>query len=257
LSIVSFDLEGDFAAFKDPSVTTNQTVTFVPSKSALIGLVGALLGIRRSHSIQDEVYCKDYLDLLRNTTVGIRLRNSPEKLTYYTNHRSLKEAKTKPFKSDLLVSPCYTVFVKSTQEVNDALLHKLEDNSFAFSPTLGHSYCIARIPRYSKTEQPKEINPVGSRISTVVIDELQESSNKHSGIVFSIPPECPARIIVERHIHHYFLGDQLNRIVLRQFIPLPVDGKGGNVIIESYENPLKISKYYAIGEDPEQAICLY
>ena len=48
MSIVSFDLEGDFAAFKDPSVTTNQTVTVIPSKSALIGLLGALLGVKRS-----------------------------------------------------------------------------------------------------------------------------------------------------------------------------------------------------------------
>ena len=98
MRIVSFDLEGDFAAFKDPSVTTNQTVTVVPSKSALIGLIGALLGVKRSNSIYDGIYSEEYLNLFKSTSVGIKLRNNPEKLTYYTNHRSLKEAKTKPFK---------------------------------------------------------------------------------------------------------------------------------------------------------------
>ena len=59
MSIVSFDLEGDFAAFRDPSVTTNQTVTVIPSKSAVIGLIGALLGIQRSDSIFDDIYSRD------------------------------------------------------------------------------------------------------------------------------------------------------------------------------------------------------
>ena len=259
MSIISFDLEGDFAAFKDPSVTTNQTVTIIPSKSALIGIIGALLGIKRSNSIQNEWYCKEYLDLFKSTSVGIRLRNNPEKLTYYTNHRSLKEAKTKPFKSDLRVSPCYTIFVKSTDEINSLLLQKFEEKSFVFSPSLGHSYCIARIPRHNKIWQPKEIDPSGSKISSVMLDELQESNNTnlHSGIAFSIPPKAAARIVIERHLHHYFCGGTLNRIVLRHFIPTPTDNKKSYVIIDSYETPLGLTKFFSVDSDPEEAICLY
>jgi CRISPR-associated protein Cas5 subtype I-B len=256
LRIVSFDLEGDFAAFKDPSVTTNQTVTVVPSKSALIGLLGALLGVKRSNSIYDGIYSEEYLNLFKSTSVGIKLRNNPEKLTYYTNHRSLKEAKTKPFKSDLLVLPTYTIFVKSTDQINGELLSRLEANNFVFSPTLGHSYCIARIPKHS-IEDLKEIDPCGRRTSSVVLDELQESNNGHSGVIFSVPAECSAQIIVERHIHHYFSEDTLNKIVLRQFIPVPVDGKKCFVLIDSVETPLKLSKYYSLNNALEEAICLY
>ena len=100
MSIVSFDLEGDFAAFKDPSVTTNQTVTVIPSKSALIGLIGALLGVKRSNSF-DCLYSDGYLDLLKKTAVGIQVRSQAAKCTFFTNHRSLKEAKTKPYKTEL------------------------------------------------------------------------------------------------------------------------------------------------------------
>ena len=146
MSIVSFDLEGDFAAFKDPSVTTNQTVTVIPSKSALIGLLGALLGVKRSNSIFVDMYSEGYLDLLKKTVVGIKVRSHGGKCTFFTNHRSLKEAKTKPYKTELLVNPKYTIYVKSTDEVNQALLERLRDNRFVFSPTLGHAYCPARIP---------------------------------------------------------------------------------------------------------------
>ncbi len=135
MSLVSFDLEGDFAAFKDPSVTTNQTVTVIPSKSALMGLIGALLGVKRSNSF-DCQYSEGYLDLLKKTAVGIQVRSQATKCTFFTNHRSLKEAKTKPYKTELLVNPKYTVYVKSTDEINQDLLDRLKDNRFAFSPML-------------------------------------------------------------------------------------------------------------------------
>ena len=150
MSIVSFDLEGDFAAFKDPSVTTNQTVTVIPSKSALIGLLGALLGVKRSQLIFDAIYSEGYLDLLKKTAVGIQVRNQATKCTFFTNHRSLKEAKTKPYKTELLVNPQYTIYVKSTDEINQDLLDRLKDNRFVFSPMLGHAYCPARIPRFEE-----------------------------------------------------------------------------------------------------------
>lgn len=256
MSIVSFDLEGDFAAFRDPSVTTNQTVTITPSKSAIVGLIGALLGVARSNSIFEGLYSESYIELLKNTAVGIRVRNHPKKWAFFTNHRSLKEAKTKPFKTELLISPCYTIFVKSTNEINKALLERLEGNNFAFSPTLGHSYCLARIPRFQKIEEAKEVQPQNRRVSTVFLDEVMESNSRKPGVLFETSIGSPARIVVERHIHHYFKGDIMKRSVLRHFIPIPVDGASSYVTIESYDTPLSITKFYAI-DDSGEALCLY
>jgi CRISPR-associated protein Cas5h len=256
LSIVSFDLEGDFAAFRDPSVTTNQTVTVIPSKSAVIGLIGALLGIRRSNSIFDGLYSQSYFELLKTTAIGIKVRNHPKKWTFFTNHRSLKEAKTKPFKTELLVSPSYTIFVKSTDETNRVLLERLEGNNFVFSPTLGHSYCLARIHRYQKIDGAKEVQPSGRCISTVFLDEVVESNSGNSGVCFERSMKSPAKIIVERHIHHYFKGDTMKRTVLRHFIPIPIDNISSYVTIDSYDTRLSITKFYAI-DDSGEALCLY
>ena len=253
MSIVSFDLEGDFAAFKDPSVTTNQTVTVIPSKSALIGLLGALLGVKRSNSF-DCLYSEGYLDLLKKTAVGIQVRSQAAKCTFFTNHRSLKEAKTKPYKTELLVNPKYTVYVKSTDEVNQALLERLKDNRFVFSPTLGHAYCPARIPRFREICGVKQVEPRKCQVSTVFLDEVIESRNVDPAVTFGAKF---GKVIVERHLHLYVEGDCLKRIVLRHFIPVPENGKAS--IFENYiiMNPnLSLAKFYSV-EGSSQALCLY
>ncbi len=256
MSIVSFDLEGDFAAFKDPSVTTNQIVTVIPSKSALIGLLGALIGVKRSNSIFDGDYSEAYLDLLKKTAVGIKVRNQPDKCTFFTNHRSLKEAKTKPYKTELLVGPKYTVYVKSTAEVNHTLLEKLKDNNFAFSPTLGHAYCLARIPRFQEISGIKEVEPQNQQISTVLIDEIVESKSQDIGVQFSQFSNFPAKVLVERHLHHYMAGNSLKSIVLRYYIPVPEGGKDSVILIDSYESAMLLAKFYSV-EGSKEALCLF
>jgi CRISPR-associated protein Cas5h len=255
LSIVSFDLEGDFAAFKDPSVTTNQTVTVIPSKSALIGLLGALLGVKRSNSF-DTLYSEGYLDLLMHTVVGIQVNSPVAKCTFFTNHRSLKEDKTKPYKTELLINPKYTIYVKSTTEVNQSLLNRLKDNQFVFSPTLGHAYCPARIPRFREIIGVKEVKPEDMYVSTVLLDEVVESRTRTSGITFDSISGFPLKVIVERHLHHYFADGLLKRVVLRYYIPVPENTKASVLEIDSYASPLALAKFYSI-EDSEQGLCLF
>ena len=254
MSIVSFDLEGDFAAFKDPSVTTNQTVTVIPSKSALIGLLGALLGVKRSHSIFGDMYSEGYLDLLKKTAVGIQVRSQAAKCTFFTNHRSLIEPKTKPFKTELLVSPQYTIYVKSTDDINQALLDRLKDNRFVFSPMLGHAYCPARIPRFREISGVKEVEPRRSQVSSVFLDEVAESKSSNQGVIFEAG--LSAKIIVERHLHLYVIDNVLKRAVLRHYIPVPQNGESSILEITHYDPRLSLAKFYSV-EGSEQALCLF
>jgi CRISPR-associated protein Cas5h len=255
LSIVSFDLEGDFAAFRDPSITTNQTVTVIPSKSALIGLIGALLGVKRSNSF-DSLYSKGYLDLLKQTAIGIQVRSQGAKCTFFTNHRSLKEAKTKPYKSELLVNPQYTIYVKSIDEVNYALLDRLKESRFVFSPVLGHAYCPARIPQFTEISDAKEVQPEDLQVSTVFIDEVVESRNRNPGVQFEQINGFPAKVLIERHLHHYYDNGSPKSIVLRHIIPVPENSKNSVLEITDYESALSLAKFYSI-EGSGQALCLY
>jgi CRISPR-associated protein Cas5h len=254
LSIVSFDLEGDFAAFRDPSVTTNQTVTAIPSKSALIGLLGALLGVKRSNTF-DDLYSDGYLDLLEHTAIGIQVNNQIDKFTFFTNHRSLKEDKTKPYKTELLINPKYTIYVKSTNEVNQNLLSRLKDNQFMFSPMLGHAYCPARIPRFREILGAEKVEPTGLFVSTVILDEAMESRDGNSGVNFSLS-DLSVKVIVERHLHHYINYGVLKRVVLRHYIPVPENGKNSTLLLEEYNSILSLANFYSV-EGSEQALCLF
>ena len=95
MRLISFDLSGEFAEFSDPSVTSNQTVYYIPSKTAVIGILGAIIGIKRSHIGPGEWYNDDFLDLLDETKIGIKLLSEPKKFTYFSNNVSLKETKKK------------------------------------------------------------------------------------------------------------------------------------------------------------------
>jgi CRISPR-associated protein Cas5h len=255
LSIVSFDLEGDFAAFRDPSVTTNQTVTVIPSKSALIGLLGALIGVKRSNSF-DSIYSEGYLDLLEHTTVGIQVNSQATKFTFFTNHRSLKGDKTKPYKTELLINPRYTVYVKSTGEVTRTLLERLKDKRFVFSPMLGHAYCPARIPKFNELSGVKEVKYDDLPVSTVFLDELVESKSYGSGVSFEQTLGFPSKVLVERHLHHYITEKSLKRVVLRHYIPVPENGKNSVLELDTYDSSLSLSKFYSV-DDSEQALCLF
>ncbi len=255
MSIVSFDLEGDFAAFRDPSVTTNQTVTVIPSKSALIGLLGALLGIKRSNTF-DTLYSEGYLDLLAKTTIGIQVHSQVAKCTFFTNHRSLKEDKTKPYKTELLINPKYTIYVKSTDDINQALLDRLKNNQFVFSPMLGHAYCPARISQFREISNAIEVDPEDTLVSTVILDEVMESRNNNPGIHFDKCPDFPAKVLVERHLHHYTAEGSFKRVVLRHYIPIPENGKNSVLDIDKYYSPLSLTKFYSI-DGSNHVLCLF
>lgn len=236
-------------------MTTNQTVTVIPSKSALIGLLGALLGVKRTNTF-DSLYSEEYLDLLNKTSVGIQVRSQIAKCTFFTNHRSLKEDKTKPYKTELLVDPRYTIYVKSTEEINQALLNSLKDNQFVFSPLLGHAYCPARISKFRELLGVKEVEPEDQLVSTVILDEVVESKSSTSGLQFDDASGFPAKVMVERHLHHYIAEGLLKRVVLRHYIPVPENGKNSVLAIDTYDSPLSLTKFYSV-DSSDQALCLF
>lgn len=246
-TIVSFRVYGEFAAFRDPSVTSNQTVYYIPSKSAVIGLVGAILGVERDHSL-GEIYSPDYIELFKKTLIGLELESDPRKISFFTNHRSLKEPKTKPFKTEVLTLPSYRFYVKTDDATRDALYTALKDNDFKYTPYLGHAYCPARISDM-KIQEMSVFVGYKFETSSVVLDE---SETYNMGFTVKAQPvDYDSRMIIERHLHHFFENGQLERRVLRHWIP----ARGSVYKIEITEKP-RLSSYYSL-PDGGKVVCLY
>ena len=244
MQVISFDVKASFAAFRDPSVTTNQTVYYIPSKSAIIGMLGAMLGVRRDNKLGD-IYSKEYIDFFTNTIIGLCVNSdSMSKVILYTNHRSLKEIKTKPVKKELVENPSYTIY--AVLEKSDELLNRLKTNEFVFTPYMGHAYCPAIITNPQVHDAVKSNNLI-HETKCVVLDESEPFNTDFEFSCKEILPDMT--IMIERHLHHYFENDIFQKKVMRHWIPL-----GGNIETNDYNSTRKISAFYDIDGE---AVCLY
>jgi CRISPR-associated protein Cas5 subtype I-B len=245
LDILSFSISGSFAAFRDPSVTSHQTVSFIPSKSAIIGIIGAIIGTKRSNSLA-ELYSPEYLELYKNTMIGLRFESEPKKVVYFTNHRSLKETKTKPVKSELVDSPKYTIFVSSDKNTMANLKNSIQQNKFSFSPYLGHAYCPCVVSDLQFYQEIVESDIKKNNTSCVILDESEIYSNP-----FKIElgkKDDNSHVIIERHLHHFFLDDKFQSRILKHWIPV----KSVFTVDKSLEP--KLSKFVKISDE---IVCLY
>jgi len=242
-NIISFVACGAFAAFRDPSVTTNQTVYFIPSKSAVIGLLGAIIGVERSNNLGD-AYEDDYRDFFKKTRIGLQLKTqNPKKITMFTNHLSLKESKTKPFKTELFMEPKYKIYVKTE---DSRLAKSLESNNFKYSPYFGHAYCPVSICEVEKLDLPVVKKPDGKTTMCVVLDE---SETYDPNFKLKLTAEGAGSVMIERHLHHYFEGGEFVSMVLKHWIPI------NNSIYEIVEHSGgKLSEFVELDN---HVICLY
>ena len=237
-------VSGEFSAFKDPSVTSNQTCYFVPSKSAVVGLLGAMIGIERSSKL-DDIYGENYIKFFKQIKIGLEFKTvNPRKIVFFTNHRSLKAAKTKPYKTELVENPIYEIYVKTNEELFSKLQQVLTHKNFVYSPYLGHAYCPTVISdlttldvEYMKPDgQTKCVILDPSEIFDSMSITLQEKSNDSS-------------LIVERHLHHFIKDDKLESRVFKYWIPT----NGSEFIIDKYSKN-NFTEFVGINNN---VVCLY
>lgn len=217
MKVLSFQISGPFAAFRDPSVTSNQTVYYIPSKSSVIGILGAMIGIERDNTL-GEMYGRNYLDMLAQTKIGIRMLNHPKKITLFTNHRSLKEPKTKPFKTEILENPCYEFFVSTNETYLKQLKRSIEHKQFVYSPYLGHAYCPATISELNMMDLPEK-DPKNQDTDCVILDESETYRDDFAPRLEQVD-DNKSTVIIERHLHHFMAENKLERRVLKHWIPI-------------------------------------
>lgn len=253
MKILSFRLSGEFAAFRDPSVTSNQTVYYVPSKSAVIGLLGAMIGIKRDNSSLGPAYGHNYIDFFSKIGIGMRYESEPRKITYFTNHRSLENANMKPFKKELLENPRYRIFVLINNEYEEFnnLRKLIIKNRFVYSPYLGHAYCPAMISE-PKEHETEEVSP-DDEITTCVI--LDEADLDNADNMFRLAPVSGRRkessVAIERHLHHFYDTNHLEARVLKYWIPINFSSYR---IEDENDDVRKLSKFYKV---EDEVVCMF
>lgn len=244
MKLISFRISGAFAAFRDPSVTSNQTVYYIPSKSAVVGMLGAMIGIKRSDNL-GKMYGDEFQEFFKNTKIGMQFESVPKKVTFFTNHRSLKEPKTKPFKTELVENPIYTIYVIIDEENSKKLSTAIKKNEFVFSPYFGHAYCQATVSDFKEIDA-KETDSEGEKTKCVVLDE---SETYNPNFEFRHEMITEGSVIIERHVHHFFKDEHFDGRVLKHWIPT------NNSEFEIKKDSARdLSKFYKIGD---HVVCMY
>ena len=261
MKILSFKITSNYASFRDPSVTTNQVAYYIPSKSAIVGILGAIYGIKRSN-ILGNLYSNDYLKFYSQIKVGLKVENIPKKIVYFTNHRSFKKPKKyiKPVKKEILKNPEYKIYVCADEEIVIKLEKIIKTHTYKFSPYLGHAYCMAKINDKSVKfyDVEKIENVLDEKTDCVVLDE---SETYKENFKLSLNPDYDdggdgsdddsdgGFIIVERHLHHFYLNNIFQSRVLKHWIPLKstictIENIEQNTLSEFYKIDKKVCCFY-------------
>lgn len=211
--VLAFSARGRFAAHRDPSVTTHQLVYYAPPKSAIVGMVGAIIGTPRSET--GEIYSPEYVDLLSRISVGIGMLNGPDrrpqKILFGTNRRTLEDTgHMKPTKSELVENPDYRIYVSGDGGTIDELKRRIDDHDPVYPVYFGHAYCQARIGNVRVGDAQK----AGGRSVTVETTVLKEP-----GTAAEYQP-VGSSVIVENKMVHRARDGAVERRSMPHMTPL-------------------------------------
>jgi CRISPR-associated protein Cas5h len=178
---VTFDVASNFAFFRKNFTTTNALTFAVIPRSAVEGLVSAIVGLSRS----------DFPAILKDSKIAVELKSTVRKLNMkymhinkdwwnetlnrYLNNRQfvLQKIRTQiavPASVEFLVNPSYRIYVDSNEEINEKLSHSLQNKQCYYTPSLGASSCICSTKyigdfEYESVNSNGDFLPVSSIIS--------------------------------------------------------------------------------------------
>lgn len=210
---MAFSVRGRFAAHRDPSVTTHQLVYYAPPKSAIVGMVGAIIGTPRSET--GELYSPKYVDLLSKISVGIGVLNGPDsrpqKVLFGTNRRTLKDTgHMKPTKSELVENPNYRIYVSGDNGTIGELKRRIDDHDPVYPVYFGHAYCQARVEEARVGDAKKAVGRAVTVGTTVLREPDPNAEYQPVG----------SSVIVENKMVHRVRGGAVEKRSMPHMIPL-------------------------------------
>lgn len=140
----TIDIEGDWAHFKKPETNNNPLTHDFITKTALIGLIGAVLGKERSE--MKPLFPK----LSEGLLYGVRLNRAVKKESWaFTMRKASNLFEKAPKQMEFLKSPQYTVAVamqdSSLRAELETFTSFIQSGQSCYTPVLGLHNCPARL----------------------------------------------------------------------------------------------------------------
>ncbi|MEW6735947.1 MAG: CRISPR-associated protein Cas5 [Acidobacteriota bacterium] len=141
---ILLEIEGNWGHFKKPETNNNPLTHDFITKTALIGLIGAVLGKSR------ETLAKLFPQLSQDLLYGVRIHNAVKKESWAFTMRRAVDPLYKYLKQlEFLKNPHYTVAIALANERSSDLLNNftlsVQHNEACFTPVLGLQNCPANL----------------------------------------------------------------------------------------------------------------
>ncbi len=228
---LQLEIEGNYAHFRKPETNNNPLSHDFITKTALIGLIGAVLGKER------EEMCSLFPQLSEDLLYGVQIINPVKKESFgFTMHKAKVMSEMAPKYLELLKFPKFKIAVSLcnkrniTQNLFDDFTKSLKNNESKYTPVLGLHNCPAKLTFLSEGEFSDEKNDyfetkyavsakhilniykteqfrIGfERIPTFQNDNFWNPSDKYVDVIY---PSENNEITVKGIYYEYFNGDKL------------------------------------------------
>ncbi len=135
MKILIFDVSGEFAHFRKFNTTSSPLTYTIPTRTAITGLLGAILGIGREefydHFLKEKAsLAVQVLNPIRKQGYGFNLINTKEGMYRIKNRTQVR--------FEFVADPAYRVFLAhSDTEIFNSLKERIEKKDYTFQPYLG------------------------------------------------------------------------------------------------------------------------
>jgi len=207
--ILVFDVWGDYAHFRRGYTTTSPLTFSIPPRTALCGLIGAILGLEK----ESNEYLKHFV--LYQAKIGLKLLNPVKKVQIAENLIHTKDAKgigmnlikrRTQIRFEFLKDPKYRIyFWHSNNKIYDQFKKNLIEHKSVYTPCFGLSQNIANFnfvgEMDAEIKEPHKKILIHSVLPTEKVTDKEGINFDYSGEYFSL--RLPTEMTQERVITKY------------------------------------------------------
>jgi CRISPR-associated protein Cas5h len=175
MKVLVFDIWGDFAHFKKIYATTTAVTYLVPTKPAVYGYIGAIIGLEKfgneylKHfankaclvgiSLRGSVAIQEHFDEVRGDGEQVLMRRMGINLRAELGSRK-EGSPPKPTLTEYVYRPKYRLYIHlQDNELHSLLLNKLQTHHTVYTPTLGLAGLISNFKFIGEFEtQPESLD---------------------------------------------------------------------------------------------------
>ncbi len=171
--VIKFKLSGEYALFKKP-FANNQPQSFViPPKTAILGMIGAIMGWSKDKYIKELPFEKFSYAVrlvtskIKKDLIGINLmQGKSAKFTF--NENPLKNpperGQRSPTRFEFLKDMEWEIFlIIEDSDIQDGLLERIQSKKFIYNPNLGLQSLFANI-EYQEPFKVELVNEIGDNL---------------------------------------------------------------------------------------------